>query len=136
MKKFIQVVPHLLKFMGHLKSMNLLTLTLFLISSYCFSIGTYNFNLSKYLCELLSPNLPNEFFTKDTFTFVEELKEVNINDKFLVSCDVNSLFTSIPLNKATKLADDLIKTSYRNLKYQVIISLSSSNFQHVKYIFY
>ena len=136
MKKFIQVVPHLLKFMGHLKCMNLLTLTCFLISSCCFSIGTYNFNLSKYLCELLSPNLPNEFFTKDTFTFVEELKEVNINDKFLVSCDVNSLFTSIPLNKATKLADDLIKTSYRNLKYQVIISLSSSNFQHVKYIFY
>ena len=27
------------------------------------SIGTYNYNLSKYLCELVSPNLPNEFFT-------------------------------------------------------------------------
>ena len=23
------------------------------------SIGTYNYNLSKYLCELLSPNLPH-----------------------------------------------------------------------------
>ena len=30
-------------------------------------IGTYNYNLSRYLCELLSPNLPNEFCTTDTF---------------------------------------------------------------------
>ena len=80
------------------------------------SIGTYNYNLSKYLCELLSPNLPNEFCTKHTFTFVEELKEVSINDKFLVSYDVNSLFTNIPLKVTIKLAVDLIKTSYPNLK--------------------
>ena len=83
------------------------------------SIGTYNYNLSKYLCELLSPNLPNEFCTKDTFTFVEELKEVSINDKFLVSYDVNSLFTNIPLKETIKLAVDLIKTSYPNLKISI-----------------
>ena len=79
-------------------------------------IGTYNYNLSKYLCELLSPNLPNEYCTKDTFTFVEELKEVSINDKFLVSFDVTSLCTNIPLKETIKLAVDLIKTSYPNLK--------------------
>ena len=81
-----------------------------------FSIGTYNYNLYKYLCELLSPILPNEHCTKDIFTFVEELKEVNINDKFLVSFDVTSLFTNIPLKETIKLAVDLIKTSYPNLK--------------------
>ena len=63
------------------------------------SIGSYNYNLSKYLCELLSPNLPNGFCTKATFTFVEEIKEVSIKDKFLVSNDVNSLFTNIPLKE-------------------------------------
>ena len=68
------------------------------------SIGTYNYNLSKYLCELLSPSLPNEFCTKGMVTFVEELKEVSINDKFLVSFDVNSLFTNIPLKETIKLA--------------------------------
>ena len=73
-------------------------------------------NLSKYLCELISPNLPNEFCTKDTFTFVEELKEVSINDKFLVSYDVNSLFKNIPFKETIKLAVYLIKTSYPNLK--------------------
>ena len=50
------------------------------------------------------------------FTFVEELKEVSINDKFLVSSDINSLFTSIPLKETIKLAFGLIKTSCPNLK--------------------
>ena len=41
---------------------------------------------------------------------------MSINDKFLVSYDVNSLFTNIPLKETIKLAVDLIKTSYPNLK--------------------
>ena len=80
------------------------------------SIGTYNYNLSKYLCELVSPNLPIQFCTTDTFTFVEELKEVSINNKYLVSYDVNSLLTNITLKETIKLAVTLIKTSYPNLK--------------------
>ena len=47
---------------------------------------------------------------------VGELKEVRINDRFLVSFDVHSLFTNIPLKEIIKLAADLIKTSYPNLK--------------------
>ena len=47
---------------------------------------------------------------------MEELTEVSINDKFLVSYDANSLFTNIPLKKRIKLEVDLIKTSYPNLK--------------------
>ena len=47
---------------------------------------------------------------------MEELKEVSINDKFLASFDVTSLFTNIPLKETIKLAVDLIKTSYPNLK--------------------
>ena len=56
-------------------------------------IGTYNYNLSKYLCELLSPNLLNEFCTNDTFPFVEELR----------------LFTNIPLKETIKVAVILSK---------------------------
>ena len=47
---------------------------------------------------------------------MEELKEASINGKCLVSYDVNSLFTNIPLKETIKLAVDLIKTSYPNLK--------------------
>ena len=47
---------------------------------------------------------------------MEKLKELSINDKFLVSFHVDSLFTNIILNETIKLAVDLIKTSYINLK--------------------
>ena len=77
------------------------------------SIGSYNYNLFTYFCELLSPNLPSEYCTEDTCTSVEELKEVSINDKFLVCFDVTNLN---PLKETIKLTVDLIKTSYRNLK--------------------
>ena len=60
--------------------------------------------------------MPNEFCKKDKLTFAEELKEVSTNDNFLVSFDVNSLFTNIPLQETIKLTVDLIKTSYPNLK--------------------
>ena len=35
------------------------------------SLGTYNYNLAKYLCNLLSPHLPEQYYVKDNFTFVE-----------------------------------------------------------------
>ena len=50
------------------------------------------------------------------FTFVKELKEASINDKFLVSYDDNSLYTNILLKERIRLAVDLIKTSYPNFK--------------------
>ena len=40
-------------------------------------IGTYNYSFSKYLCELLSPNLPNEFCIVST---VQEFSK-NLNSK-------------------------------------------------------
>ena len=80
------------------------------------SVGNYNYNLAKYLCNLLSPHLPEQYCTKDTLTFVEELKRVSLVDKFLVSFDVTSLFRNIPLSTTMKLAVDLIKTSQPYLK--------------------
>ena len=35
-------------------------------------IGTYNYNLPKYLCNLLSPHIPTEHGATDTFTFVQD----------------------------------------------------------------
>ena len=40
------------------------------------SIGTYNYKLSKFLCTLLNPLISNEHSTKDTFTFVEDIKKL------------------------------------------------------------
>ena len=42
------------------------------------------------------------------FTFVEELKEVSKFNKFMVSFDVCSLFTNIPLYETIDIAVNLL----------------------------
>ena len=46
--------------------------------------------------------------TQDTLTFIKEVEEVIDYNNFLVSFDVSSLFTSIPLNEIIELALDYI----------------------------
>ena len=45
------------------------------------SIGTYNYNLSKFLTNLLAPVIPITNCTKDSFTFSEEIKKVRATNK-------------------------------------------------------
>ncbi|XP_065680545.1 uncharacterized protein LOC136094510 [Hydra vulgaris] len=40
---------------------------------------TYNYNLAKHLSHLLSPHILKQFCTLDSFSFVEELKQINIS---------------------------------------------------------
>ena len=61
------------------------------------SIGTFNYNLACFLCDLLSPLVPNDYSCKDTFSFVFQIKDASLSKKFLVSYNVTSLFTNIPL---------------------------------------
>ena len=37
-------------------------------------IGTFNYNLVRFLCDLLSPLDPNDYSCKDTFSFVLKLR--------------------------------------------------------------
>ena len=80
------------------------------------SLGTYNYNLSQWLVSLLSPLVPDNHSTKDTFTFISDLKKVDLSGKFLVSYDVVSLFTNIPLRETIDIAVDLIFKSNRSIK--------------------
>ena len=63
-----------------------------------------NFNRARYLCDLLLPLIAKEYFCKDTFWFVSQIKSANPTGKFLVSCNVTILFTNIPLQKITDIA--------------------------------
>ena len=63
------------------------------------SIGTYNYKLAKYLCNLLSPHIPTEHCATDTSTFVQDTQSLSMFGKFMVSFDVESLFTNIPLDE-------------------------------------
>ena len=79
------------------------------------SIGTFNYNLAKYLCDMLSPLIPSEHSCLDTFTFVSQLQQKNFSGKFFVSYDVSSLFTNIPLNETIDIAVDLIFNNNPNI---------------------
>ena len=68
------------------------------------SIGTFNYNLARFLCDLCSPLVPNDYSCKDTFIFVSQIKNANLSKKCLVSYDVTSLFTSIPLQETIDIA--------------------------------
>ena len=80
------------------------------------SINTYNYKLAKYLCKLLNPCIPNEYCSLDSFSFTQELSQVSLKNKFLISYDVVSLFTNIPLKETINLAVETIFTNKPDIK--------------------
>ena len=79
------------------------------------SVGTFNYNLARFLCDLLSPLVPNDCSCKDTFSFVSQIKNANLSKTFFVSYDVTSLFTNIPLQETIDIAINLIINHNPNL---------------------
>ena len=79
------------------------------------STGTVNYNLARFLCDPLSPLVLNNYSCKDTFSFVSQIKNANLSKKFVVSYDVTSLFTNIPLQETIDIAINLIFNHNPNL---------------------
>ena len=79
------------------------------------SIGTFSYNLPRFLCDLLSSLVPNDYSCKDTFSFVSQIKDANLSKNFLVSYNVSSPFTNIPLQKIVDIAINLIFDHNPNL---------------------
>ena len=80
------------------------------------SIGTYNYQIAKFLSKLLDDAIPSDHSTKDTFSFFEELKAVSVTDKYMVSYDVTSFFTNIPLEETITLTIELLFEAKPDLK--------------------
>ena len=81
------------------------------------SIDTYNYKLAQYLGSLLAPHILSNFTSKDSFTFIEEIKQLNTYDKFLIYFDVTSLFTNTPLEETINIAIYTIFENYPNVKF-------------------
>ena len=79
------------------------------------SIGTFNYNLARFLCELLSSLVPNDYSCKYTFSFVSHISNANISKIFLVSYHVIGLFTNIALQETIEIAINLIFNHHPNL---------------------
>ena len=86
------------------------------------SIGTFNYNLARFLCNLLSPLVPNDYSCKDTFS--------------LVSNNVINLFSNIPLQQTIDIVINLIFSHNPNLN---ITKKNLKNFSfllHHRFIFF
>ena len=71
--------------------------------------GTFYYDTAKYLASYLMPLTKNEFSIQNTTDFAERLKErVLEDDEMLVSYDVSSLFTQVPLDETLDYITDQI----------------------------
>ena len=82
-------------------------------------IATYISSLAKFFSELLNPVIPNEHCAKDSFILCEEIQRASANDYFLVSYDVWSFFTSIPLTETIEIAVELILQLKTNINTKI-----------------
>ena len=78
------------------------------------SIGTFDYNYARFLCDLLSP-LPNDYSCKDTFPFASQMKNANLSRKFLVSYNLTSYFTNISLPETINIVKNLVFNPNPNL---------------------
>ena len=79
-------------------------------------IGTFNYIRALFLCDFLSPLVPNDYSWKDTLSFVSQITNANLSRKFLIFYNVTSLFTTVPLQGASDIAKHPIFICNLNLK--------------------
>ena len=79
------------------------------------SIGIFNYNLSRFLSDLLSSLVPSDYSSKYTFSFVSQIINANRSRKLLVFYDLTSLFTNILFQETIDLAKNLILNHNPNL---------------------
>jgi hypothetical protein len=74
------------------------------------SIGTYNYGLAKVLKQMLSVMVENETLVKNSFRFIEDLKSLpkSASSYQMVSFDIVSLYTNIPINETIELILDYL----------------------------
>ena len=67
-------------------------------------VGTPEYKLAKYLDNLIKPHIPDTYLLKSTDDFIERLKQFPCNNSYrIVSFDVVSLFTNVPLSETIEL---------------------------------
>ena len=57
------------------------------------AIGVFNYTLARFICDLISPLVLNDYSCKDTFSVVSQIKNANLSKKFLVSYNVKKPLT-------------------------------------------
>ena len=74
----------------------------------CSMVGTSIYELGKYIADIIKPAATSSLGINltNTFQFVEQKGRKDLSDVHMISFDVKSLFTNIPLNKTIKICLD------------------------------
>ncbi|XP_046863266.1 uncharacterized protein LOC124457010 [Xenia sp. Carnegie-2017] len=99
------------------------------------SIDHYSYKLAKFFIPLLTPISANSHVIKDSFSFVQDLlqSDINANNVVMASFDVKSLFTNIPVDETIAIITNHIfssNTSFQGLdssQFTQLLSLSVKN---------
>ena len=70
--------------------------------------------LAKWLCSRLEPvkKVLSQHCVRDVFEFVNMVKDMNVTDSTMLSLDVSSLFTNVPLKETVDFLCDFIETNF------------------------
>lgn len=76
-------------------------------------LGSAEYKLAKYLDTFIKPNINEDFSVNSTKSFIERLSEFKFSDNDqVVSLDVCSLFTNVPLDETIKLIADRVYSQF------------------------
>ena len=72
-------------------------------------IGTPEYELAKFLDSYIKPNIPKDFMLTSTSEFIDKLKLCSLRgNETMVSFDVSSLFTNVPLMETIDIVVDRV----------------------------
>ena len=79
------------------------------------AIGTCSYNLAKFFVPILKEFTINKYTVKDSLSFSNEIRNKSTS-LYMVSFDIQSLFTNIPLDKAIDICFELLFNKKRKVK--------------------
>ena len=95
-------------------------------------IGTPQYGLAKYLDSIIKPCIPSQFMTSSTQDFINKFEAFHFPHSYaLVSFDVESLFTNVPLREAIDLACNYVYASnqppaYDKVHFRKLLNFATS----------
>ncbi|XP_042892604.1 uncharacterized protein LOC122266795 [Penaeus japonicus] len=79
------------------------------------AIGTFNYNVAKFLVKIITPLTTNEYTIENSFSFIKEISDFKpLRPVTMASFDIESLFTNVPLNETTDIIINKTTSSLLN----------------------